>query len=307
MKQEHAPGKLETHPIESTNVIYTVMEDGRAVEICRTPANTEADRDTARRIVACWNLAENIPTETLESDRLERILSKLEALEKAHSEGNLARLTAERMDAQDEADRLRQQNAEMVQVLKSLRTNCELGPWDKSARAALAKYDQPDNAVADGRKKDIETMLEKGLQYLMKESGNSLPPFFDPHGLEPKGVIRVMLPHLEEEATGLTPEEFQQRYQAELAKPFTAQDIQIFMTELDYTRQIGVMRNQIKAFVRASQFAMNSLSQNTDDAVAQSCITELAKAINNVTSYGTGPVIQERPRPEGEWRFEVEE
>ena len=282
MKQEHTPGKLETHPVESTNVIYTVMDDGKSVEICRTPANTEADRDTARRICACWNLAENIPTEALESDRLERILSKLEALEKAHSEGNLARLTAERINAQDEADRLRLQNAEMVEALRLAKwlisqhfEHCKKvfdGEVDAqvAVNAAIAKYDQSDNAAAESRKKDIETMLE-------------------------------------EEATGLTPEEFQQRYQAELAKPFTAQDIQIFMTELNYTRQIEVMRNQIKAFVQASQFAMNSLSQNTDDAVAQSCITELAKAINNVTSYGTGPMIQERPRPEGQWRFEVEE
>ena len=87
----------------------------------------------------------------------------------------------------------------------------------------------------------------------------------------------------------------------------------------------------IRSFVHASQFAMRLLSQNPDDAVAQSCITELAKAISNVVVYGKGPMIQERPHsdnpeaepidipefmgypikqtkiPPGEWRFEGDE
>ncbi|MCA0235440.1 MAG: hypothetical protein LCH81_03570 [Bacteroidetes bacterium] len=55
---------------------------------------------------------------------------------------------------------------------------------------------------------------------------------------------------------------------------------------------------RIHAFVKASKFAMRLLSQNSDDAVAQVCVEQLAKAIEGVTIYGTGPMIQERPRPE---------
>jgi len=58
---------------------------------------------------------------------------------------------------------------------------------------------------------------------------------------------------------------------------------------------VSISDPRIHQFVSASQFAMRLLSQNADDAVAQACIAELAKAISNVTVYGKGPMIQERP------------
>lgn len=65
---------------------------------------------------------------------------------------------------------------------------------------------------------------------------------------------------------------------------------------LEANGRVNISDPIIHSFVRAAEFAMRLLSQNADDALAQSCISELAKAISNVTVYGTGPMIQERPR-----------
>lgn len=58
---------------------------------------------------------------------------------------------------------------------------------------------------------------------------------------------------------------------------------------------LSISDPRIHAFVEASQFAMRLLSQNPDDSVAQACAAQLAQAIANVTPYGEGPMIQERP------------
>lgn len=80
----------------------------------------------------------------------------------------------------------------------------------------------------------------------------------------------------------------------------TAAQLQAFSAEIHYIRQISHLQNSIRKLVTASQFAMRLLSQNEGDALAQSCVSQLAQAINAVATFGTGPVIQERPRPEPE-------
>lgn len=58
---------------------------------------------------------------TAERDQLKL---KLSALEKAHSEGNLARLTQARIDSENERDRLKIQVAELLQALR------EIADWE---------------------------------------------------------------------------------------------------------------------------------------------------------------------------------
>ena len=85
-----------------------------------TTEGHEEEKEFARRIVACVNACEGVPTETLEceifnhgllklsstANEFARLKSKLKALEDAYSEGNISRLVSERMDAKDNAVRL---------------------------------------------------------------------------------------------------------------------------------------------------------------------------------------------------------
>lgn len=128
------------------------------------------------------------------------------------------------------------------------------------------------NLVAHLREK-YPWYLSEPLNSLLIEAEASL---HDPNGWEPRGIIQFVNP----------------------SGPFTSDDVQKFMTEAEYTRQIGHLKSAIRHFVGASRFAMRLLSQNEGDALAQACVSELAQAINRVTTYGPSGVIQERPRPE---------
>lgn len=102
----HTQEPWHTHPAGETNVIYNVLPSGEAVEICRTPANTQRDKADARRICAAINATSQISTETLES----------------LASGDFNTFT----ELSNEIDRIRQQNSELVQLLKVIKIEGEI-------------------------------------------------------------------------------------------------------------------------------------------------------------------------------------
>lgn len=266
---------------------FWVFDDDRGGLLLSTHS-----KEDARRICAAVNACASLTTESLEFAAAENL-----NLEFQNRVKNL----------QAEADRLRAENERLRDALSCVenlqsQTRVVLDQTDAEslwntvqeifniARAALSETTQPKpapvqpepinarlfeamrNLVAHLREK-YPWCLSEPLKSLMIEAEASL---HDPNGWEPRGIIQLVNP----------------------SGPFTSDDVQKFMTEAEYTRQIGRLQSAIRHFVGASRFAMRLLSQNEGDALAQACVSELAQAINRVTTYGPGPMIQERPRPE---------
>ena len=99
------------------------------------------DEEAARRIVACVNFCEGEPIQNLEDNDLNGLLKRGEA--------KIKQMRAQITEQQVELDRLRQQNAELLEALKGI---IEIGKRDMSnpkydgcfnaARAAIAEAEK---------------------------------------------------------------------------------------------------------------------------------------------------------------------
>lgn len=333
MKNEETQHTQEPWIIGANGKIYgnEIRFDEQPVCNPKTENTDGQDTANARRICAAVNACKGVPTEILEE--MPRVwvsgMSKpeldIEFSRKMHKEiDRLSQQNAELVellepvveDWDNEAEHAQIAGVQVVEDEWMKRARAALakhdpeiinltGMDDQQARAALSaavpdaieqmrrffdEHDQPEAEKADQSKyvQPIAHRLTEATQNLVKflrqqypwevseplnsilrEAENALR---DPQGLEPRGIVTVV----------------------------TAADVVGLMQEMDRLYEAGQTSLNIRQFVEAAQFAMRLLSQSPDDPIAQRCVTQLALAINNVTPYGPGPMIQERPRPEEE-------
>lgn len=138
--QEHTPTPWEARFDGTNYFIFSRNRGSNIAFIARYATNEDGqkcNKANARRIVACVNFCEGEPIQNLEDNDLNGLLKRGEA--------KIKQMRAQITEQQVELDRLRQQNAELLEALKGI---IEIGKRDMSnpkydgcfnaARAAIA-------------------------------------------------------------------------------------------------------------------------------------------------------------------------
>ncbi len=141
--QEHTPTPWEARFDGTNYFIFSRNRGSNIAFIARYATNEdrqECDKANVRRIVACVNFCEGEPIQNLEDNDLNGLLKRGEA--------KIKQMRAQIIEQQVELDRLRQQNAELVEVLENLIVeyqaaysfeDVESVEEIKAARAAIAE------------------------------------------------------------------------------------------------------------------------------------------------------------------------